>query len=99
MSATMHVVLKGSPERTQEAADVLDRAFPGVMNWSNLAKQGRDHSMRLEGVAVPQDEAQRPPAQIISPSNTGKPWKLSSLTMRESHQGIRFCTSFRSCQP
>lgn len=51
MSATMTVVLEGLPERLQEAADTLDRAFPGTINWRHQVKLGRDHSMQVKGIA------------------------------------------------
>lgn len=52
MSAKMHVVLQGLPERIQETANILDQAFPGLISWHRLAKLGPLHVMRLKGVAA-----------------------------------------------
>ena len=49
VSATMHIVLEGLPERVQETADVLDRAFPGLMTWCRFAEPGRDHAVTAGG--------------------------------------------------
>lgn len=66
MSVTMTVVLEGWPERLQEAVDTLDRAFPGTINKRRQVKLGRDHLMRVEGVALTH-ETTRPPGLITSP--------------------------------
>lgn len=100
MSVTMKVVLQGLPERIQEAADTLDRAFPGMINWRRQAKLGRDASMQLEGVASPCNEALRPPGLIVLPPVAGKAWKLSSSAARQGNQRPLFCASLsRSFQP
>ena len=92
MDAKMHVVLEGLPERIQEAADLLDLAFPGSISW-RLAKLGRDHTIRLEGVAVACGDLLHPPTWTVSLENSGTIWKLSSLKTRENQQDKRFCAS------
>ena len=86
MSATIKMVLEGLPERIQELADTLDRAFPEAIDWSVVAKLGRDHTMRLEGVALLHHEALRPPGRIRLSPSIAQAWKLSSSAAREVNQ-------------
>ena len=93
MSAKMHVVLEGLPERIQETADILDQAFPGLISWHRLAKLGPHHLMRLEGIAASLTKIFQPPKAINSSITSAKAWKLSSSTTQGSPQGKRFCAS------
>ncbi len=77
MSAKMHVVLEGLPERVQETADLLDRAFPGLMTWRRFAEPGRDHAVRLEGEATERNGTFPRPSHLTNPTAaSGKAWKL-----------------------
>ena len=74
----MQVVLEGLPERVQETADMLDRAFPGLMTWRRFAVPARDCVIRLEGVgAVRNTSFPRPPRLTDQAPALGKTWKVS----------------------
>lgn len=99
MRVTIKLVLEGLPERIQEAADILDRALPGTIDWSDVAKLGRDHTIRLEGATLPHDQARRPPGRIKRSSSTALAWKLSSSAARDGDQRDQVCASpFRGVQ-
>ncbi|RYE97256.1 MAG: hypothetical protein EOO77_39380 [Oxalobacteraceae bacterium] len=87
----MKLVLEGLPERIQEAADILDRAFPGAIDWSDVAKLGRDHTMRLEGATLPHDRMRRPPGRIKRSSSSAQVWKLDSSAARDGDQRNQLC--------
>ena len=90
MSSKIHVVLEGLPERVQEIADVLDRAFPAVMNWRRSAEHGRDHTVRLEGDAERSGGLQRHVQLTNQTAASGKAWKLSPVGCASRS---RFCAS------
>ena len=99
MRVAMKLVLEGLPERIQEAADILDRAFPGAIAWSDVTKLGRNHTMRLEGATLLRDRTRRPPGRIKRSSSTTQASRFSSSAVREGHQRDQFCTSpFRGVQ-
>ena len=90
----MHIVLEGLPERVQETADVLDRAFPGLMTWRRFAEPGRDHALRLEGEAAERHgEFPRPPHLTNQAAASGKVWKLSPVAGCAIPRGGPFCVS------
>lgn len=93
MSVTIKLVLEGLPERIQAAADTLDRAFPGAIDWSDVAKLGRNHTMRLEGAILPHDQARHPPGLIKLSSSTAQSWKLSSAAAQDGDQRDQLCAS------
>lgn len=93
MKVTIKLVLEGLPERIQEVADTLDRAFPGAIDWSDVAKLGRDHTMRLEGATLLRDQTRRPPGRIKRSSSTAQASRFNSSAVREGHQRDQFCTS------
>ncbi len=101
MSAKMHIVLEGLPERVQETADVLDRAFPGLMTWRRFAEPGQDQAVRLEGDAI--ERAAGPSLALYFGNRTvrsNKPWKFSPAADRVSPSGTGFCASLsKSFQP
>lgn len=93
MRVTIKLVLEGFPERIQEVTDTLDRAFPGAIDWSDVAKLGRDHTMRLRGTILPRDRTRRLPGRIKRFCSKAQPWKLSSSTARDGDQRDQFCAS------
>lgn len=94
MSAKMHVVLEGLPERVQETADLLDRAFPGLMTWRRFAEPGRDHAVRLEGEATERNGTFPRPSHLTNPTAaSGKAWKLSPAAGRAISRAGPFCAS------
>ena len=93
MCPPMQIVLEGLPERVQEAADVLERAFPGLMTWRRFAEPRRDHAVRLEGEAAGRS-AERSEHQMNRASASGKAWKLSPAAGHVSPpRGGAFCAS------
>ncbi len=96
----LHVVLEGFPERVQQTADVLDRAFPGLITWRRFAEPGRDHGVRLEGDSVgPKEGFPRSPRLTNQMAALGKPWKLSPTTGRLKPRGGSFCASLSKSLP
>lgn len=94
MSASLHVVLEGLPERIQEAADILECALPGALKWQRSATPGRDQTIRLEAVAASGQKTLCAPLMMPS-TMAGKPWKPSCLAKAgpERGQSSRFCAS------
>ncbi len=100
MEWKLNVVLEGLPERVQQTADVLDRAFPGLMTSRRFAEPGRDHGVRLENDAVGRNEGfPRSPHLTNQTAALGKPWKLSPATGRVSPRGGSFCASLSKSLP
>ena len=96
MRVTMKLVLEGLPERIQEVSDTLDRAFPGVIHWSDVAKLGRDHAIRLEGITLRHGKAQPTPGLRLF-SDTAQALKLCSSDAWDSNRlGASSCGSFQS---
>jgi len=93
MRVTIKLVLEGLPERIQEAADTLDHALPGAMDWSDVTKLGRDHTMRLEGATLPHDRMRRPPGRIKRSSSTAQVSKFSPSAARDGDQRDQLCAS------
>lgn len=93
MRVTIKLVLEGLPERIQQAADTLDHAFPGAIDWSDVVTLGRDQTMRLEGATLPHDQARRPPGRNKQLSSTAQVWKLSSSAARDGDQRDQLCAS------
>lgn len=94
MNSKMHFVLEGLPERVQEAADALDRAFPGLISWRRFAEQGRDYTVRLEGDAAEWSGRLLRPAQLTSQTAaSGEAWKLNPATGRVFPRRGAFCAS------
>ncbi len=101
MSPRMQIVLEGLPERVQEAADVLERAFPGLMTWRRFAEPRRNHAVRLEGEAAERNaDVERPAHQPNGAPASGKAWKLSPAAGRvSSPRGGGFCASLSKSLP
>ncbi len=101
VNAKMHIVLEGFPERVQETADVLDRAFPGLMTWQRFAEPGRDQTVRLEGEASERNALLRPALHLANQTvRSNKPWKLSPAASCVLRQRGVFCASLsKSFQP
>ncbi|RYF16723.1 MAG: hypothetical protein EOO77_12235 [Oxalobacteraceae bacterium] len=92
MSANMQVVLEGLPECVQETADMLDRAFPGLMTWQRFAIPARDCVIRLQGVgAVRNTLFPRPPRLTDQAPALGKAWKLSPAASGAVPRRSRSC--------
>ena len=73
VSPPMQIVLEGLPERVQEAADVLERAFPGLMTWRRFAEPRQDYAVRLEGEASERSaDVERPAHQTNRAPASGK---------------------------
>ena len=78
MSANMQVVLEGLPERVQETADMLDRAFPGLMTSRRFAIPARDCVIRLEAVGAVRNTLSPRPLHLSDQAPAlSKTWKLS----------------------
>lgn len=94
MSAKMQVILEGLPERVQEAADTLDRAFPGLMTWRRFAIPGQDCSIHLEGEAVARNAVLPRPAHLLDREPAlGKRWKVSPVASNTLPRPGQFCAS------
>jgi hypothetical protein len=95
MSAKMHIILEGLPERVQETANVLDQLFPGLMIWRRFAEPGRNCSVRLEGKTAEQIGAARRSTHLVNQvSVSGKTWKLSCKSgLTVVSRGGSFCGS------
>ena len=94
MSANMQVVLEGLPERVQETADMLDRAFPGLMTWQRFAIPARDCVIRLQGVgAVRNTLFPRPPRLTNQAPPLGKTWKVNPAASDAIPRRGRSCSS------
>lgn len=95
MRVTMKLVLEGLPERIQEVADTLDRAFPEAIDWAVVAELGRGHTMRLEGVTLLHGKAQPTPDLRLF-SDTAQALRLSSSDAWDGDRlGVLLCSSFQ----
>jgi hypothetical protein len=96
MSPNMQVVLEGLPERVQETADTLDRAFPGLMTWRRFAIPGQDCSIRLEGEAVARNAVLPRPANLVDRAPAlGKRWKVSPAVNGGANPRLNGASSLR----
>ena len=101
VNAPMQIVLEGLPERVQEAADALDRMFPGLVTWRRFAEPRRGHAVRLEGEAAERHARSDQPAHLTNRAPpSGKAWTLGPAPGRASPPpGGRFCASLSKSLP
>lgn len=52
MASDVHIILEGEPEMIQRVADLFERAFPGVIQWDNVAEPSSG-GVTLRGIGIP----------------------------------------------